>query len=179
MQKIRAAVGSINPVKVQAVENVLKEFFDVEVIPVDVESKVPKQPIGEETIQGAINRARQALEKTDADLGIGIEAGLFKVPFAKSGYFDQQYCAIIDRSNRVTLGCGPGFEYPEGVIKEVLQGKEIEEAMEKLSGIIKIGEKIGAIGYLSRGYMNRVKLTEQAVLVAMIPRINKKLYFLD
>ena len=178
MQKIKVAVGSNNPVKVQAVKNVLKKFFNAEIIPVKVYSRVSKQPIGEETIQGAINRAKQALEKTNADLGVGIEAGLFRVQNTLSGYFDVQYCAIVDRKGKVTLGHGAGFEYPKKVVKEVIsKKKEVGEVMEKVSGVVKIGETIGAIGFLTKGKLKRTELTEQAILMAMIPRINEKLYF--
>lgn len=48
--------------------------------------------------------------------------------------------------------------------------------MEALTGIDNIGERTGAIGYLSHGELDRCSLTEQAVLMAFIPRINEKLY---
>ncbi len=173
---MRIAVGSTNPVKIKATENVFKKFFsDVEVFGVGVRSK--KQPIGmKETIEGAISRAEQAL--THGDLGVGIEAGLVEIPYSATGYFDIQFCAIKDKSGLTTLGCGMGFEYPKAVIEEVFKGKEVGEVMEKISGIKEIGRKIGAIGFLSKGVIDRVSLTEQAVISALIPRINKELYML-
>jgi len=173
------AVGSTNPVKVNAVRNVLSRIYgDIKVIGVKVDSGVSEQPLSEEeTIVGAINRAKRARDAVDADLGVGIEAGLVKTPYTLSGYMDVQYCAIIDRRGVITLGQGPGFEYPKLVVRRILrEGKSAGEIFEEITGIVDIGKKIGAIGYLSKGFINRTKLSEIAVVMAMIPRLNKDLY---
>jgi inosine/xanthosine triphosphatase len=172
---MRVAVGSTNPVKVRAVEEVLREFYpEIEVFGVEVSSKVSAQPLGmEETVRGAVNRARAALKH--GELGVGIEAGLVEVPFAITGYMDVQFCAISD-GEVITLGAGSGFEYPPSVIRQVLRGREVGEVMEELSGIRNIGRKGGAIGFLSKGKLSRKELTKQAVLMAMLPRINRELY---
>jgi inosine/xanthosine triphosphatase len=175
------SVGTRNPVKVSAVTNVVEKLFHTkfEVVAVEVKSGVPKQPIGlAENVNGAIKRAKEAMKVVpSAELGIGIEAGLVKVPQTLTGYFDIQFAAIIDQKDRVTVGCGSGFEYPPRVIEEVLtKRKEVGEVMESLTGIEDIGEKMGAIGFLSHGELDRCKLTEQAVLMAFIPRMNEELY---
>lgn len=176
---MKVAVGSLNPVKIEAVENVLSKLYeDVEVFGVDVKSGIPDQPIGNKTIEGALNRAKNARQKTGADWGVGIEAGLFKVPYTQSGYVDIQWCVVVDREGRVTLGCNSGFEYPPQVIDAVFRDeKEIGEVMDELTGIKDLGKKIGAIGILTKGHLNRTEMTEQAVLMAFIPRMNEKLYF--
>ncbi|MFX1362704.1 MAG: DUF84 family protein, partial [Promethearchaeota archaeon] len=61
----------------------------------------------------------------------------------------------------------------EGVIKKNL---EIGEAMENLTGIKDIGKRKGAVGHLTQGILLRKELTEQSILMAMIPRINRELY---
>nr|BAL59131.1 hypothetical protein HGMM_OP3C286 [Candidatus Acetothermum autotrophicum] len=50
------------------------------------------------------------------------------------------------------------------------------DVMSELAGIEKLGHKIGAIGYLSKGVLTREQLTEQAVLMALIPRLRPELY---
>ncbi len=174
---MEVAVGTRNVLKVKAVKDVFKVVFgEVRVIMVDVKSK--KQPIGlEEIIQGAVSRARQAIDKTNAEYGVGIEAGIYDVPCVES-YMDVQFCAIIDRRRRLTLGHSPGFMYPKEVVEKVMDGYEVEEIMEKISGIEKIGEKIGSIGYLSHNITNRLEVTRFAVLMALIPYISKELYML-
>jgi non-canonical (house-cleaning) NTP pyrophosphatase len=49
--------------------------------------------------------------------------------------------------------------------------------MDKVTGITNLGEKSGAVSYLSRGLLNRRENTEQCVLTAMIPRIKEGVYF--
>jgi len=111
----------------------------------------------------------------DADYGIGIEAGLMWNEEVRD-FLDVQYCAIVDKRGRVTLGHGPGFAYPPAVVGKVKAGGTVSEAMEDLTGKKGIGRTTGAIGLLSGGRMDRTKLTEAAVLMAMVPRIRKDLY---
>lgn len=174
------AVGTSNPIKVRAVENVFSKFFSAVVVMKRIPSGVPSQPIGlDVTVKGAISRAKGALDADpQAELGVGIEAGIIPVPGTLSGYMDQQFAAIIDRSGRVTLGGGPSFEYPRFMVKRVLEERiEVNSLMAELTGEPLLGHKEGAIGYFSRGALNRTKLTELAVLMALIPRLNEGLYF--
>lgn len=170
---MKIAVGSRNPVKVKAVENIFSRLYGiVEVDGVAAASGVPAQPFGEDTITGAVNRAKNAFAPEKFDLSVGIEAGLFNV----NGFtIDLQYCAIYDGS-WVTLGCGSGFEYPSIVLNEVLSGKEVGDVMSAVAGVENLGEKEGAIGFLSRGMLTRTRLTEQSVFMALIPRLNPHLY---
>jgi inosine/xanthosine triphosphatase len=169
-------VGSKNRNKVAAVKEVFSGLFkELRIESMKVETSVPEQPFGHETVKGAKERAVRALEK-GGDFGVGIEAGLFWNPTAKK-YFDVQYCAIVDKMGRVTFGHGSGFSYPYGVTEEIEKGATVSEAMEIVTGIGDIGKKMGAIGYLSKGRLKRDELTEQAVLMALVPRIRKEIYF--
>lgn len=167
-------VGTDNLVKVRAVRRVLGDVFErVRVRGVAVPTGVPEQPVDQQAAVGAMNRARAALG--DADFGVGVEAGLLW-DASVGDYLDVQYCAIVDRAGRVTLGHGPGFEYPPAVIERVKGGKTVSEAMAELTGVREIGSKFGAIGYLTERRMDRDTLTEAAVLMAMVPRIRRDLY---
>ncbi|MGQ9719898.1 MAG: inosine/xanthosine triphosphatase [Candidatus Jordarchaeum sp.] len=175
------AVGSENPVKISAVKNVMKKLLgNIKIHGVKVSSSTPPQPIGvSQTLKGALDRAINALNKVEnADLGVGIEAGLIDIIFGEeTRYLDFQYCVIVDKHGRKTIGVGPGFEYPPIVNQKVMKENfEVGEVMEKITGIEKLGEKMGAIGFLSHGLISRTKLTEFSVIMAMLPRINSKLY---
>jgi len=171
---VKVHVGSRNPVKAAAVERVFSRAFGaVEVELFAVDPGVPPEPFGEEIAQGAVRRARRALG--EADFGVGIEAGLAWNEAIKT-YFDVQFCAIVDREGRLTVGHGPGFVYPPKVVAEVKRGRAVGEVMGKLTGIPDIGRREGAVGYLSKGLLTRQELTEQAVLAALIPRIRPELY---
>ncbi len=175
---MRVGVGSMNEVKIEAVRTCFEKFFGgADIVPVSVE--VPPQPIGfEETLRGAVIRALKALDRADADLGVGIEAGLIRIPHTITGYADQHICAIIDSDERITLGFSMTLEFPEIVVKRVLSGqaREAEEVMEEISGIREIGRKGGAVGYLTRDHVRRIDLCIQAVTSALIPRLNPQLY---
>jgi inosine/xanthosine triphosphatase len=138
-----------------------------------VKTEVSDQPFDQEAVQGAMNRAKSAIQT--GDFGIGIEAGLMWSP-RLSDYFDVQVCAVVDRSGRITVGHGPGFTYPPRVLEKVKAGATVGDAMERLTGIRGIGSRQGAIGYLTQGRLDRKRLTESAVLMAMVPRIRRDLY---
>lgn len=174
LKRLLVHVGTDNPVKVRAVRTVLASLeMRARVRASPVSTKVPEQPFDEEALQGAINRARAALG--DGDFGVGIEAGLLSAPIIDD-YVDVQYAAIVDRSGRLTVGQGPGFTYPGKVVARVKSGSTVGEAMARLTGIKDIGSKQGAIGYLTEGRLDRERLTESAVLMAMVPRIRRDLY---
>ncbi|MGC9516570.1 MAG: inosine/xanthosine triphosphatase [Methanomicrobiales archaeon] len=174
---MKVVVGSKNPVKVKATKNVLEKLYgELEVDSADVDSGVPSQPFGiDETIQGAINRAKNAYHP-DYDLSVGIESGLMETPHTITGYIDLQWCAIYD-GEKVTIGVSAGFEYPPTVIEQVLNGKEVGQVMDEVTGVDDLGKKTGAISYFTKGLLDRTGNTEQCVLMAIIPKISTKLYF--
>jgi len=173
---MKVNVGTHNPLKVRATRNVMEKIYtNVDVEGIEVDSGVGDQPIGlDETIQGAVNRARNAF--LDADLSVGIESGLLAAPHSITGYLDLQWCAIYD-GERITLGVSAGFEYPPVVVEEVLKGQEVGEVMDEVTGVEKLGQKTGAVSILTKGLLDRTENTEQCVLMAMIPRMNKGVYF--
>ena len=176
LRPLKVAVGSTNKVKVDAVRNIFTQAFGlVEIVSVEPEHGIEKQPMEQRVVEGAIRRAKNALEKTHADLGVGVEAGLF-LNRILGRHLDIQYCAIVDSSGRCTVGHGPGFEYPPEVVKAVLAGGTVGDMMSKLTGIEDIGHKSGSIGYLSDGMIDRTALTEISVLMALVPRIRRELY---
>ncbi len=174
LRTVRVRVGTTNPAKIEAVKRVFGNIFDrVDVEGHEADSDVPPQPVGAEALQGAMARARAV--RGEADLGVGIEAGLVGQEGTEITW-DVQFCAVVDRADRLTLGTGPGFQHPAVVLDEVKGGRTVGEALERLTGISDIGRKEGAIGFLTDGRLTREELTEAAVLMAMVPRIRRALY---
>ncbi|MCD6495506.1 inosine/xanthosine triphosphatase [Candidatus Bipolaricaulota bacterium] len=166
-------VGTVNSLKVEAVRTVFDTAFpedDIEVSTVDVSSGVPAQPFNGELALGAINRAHAAL--LDADYGVGIEAGIVHFPGCEER-FSVQFCAIVDRDGGVSVGHGPGYTLPHEVIAALEAGSDLNREMSRISGIEEIRNKIGAVGYLSNGITDRLTITRDAVLMALIPRIKQ------
>ena len=83
-------VGSTNETKLRAVKEVVKlyDFLSgANIISVKVLSGVSDQPKSlDETVLGAMNRARRAFK--DCDYSVGLESGLMYVPYTKAGYMD-------------------------------------------------------------------------------------------
>lgn len=163
-------VGSTNPNKIGAVEDVLSgipAFSEAEIKGRDVSSGVSDQPLDlAETIRGATNRAKAAFE--GADLGIGIEGGMMEAPGA--GPMNVQVCAVFDGTT-VHHGMSSAFSLPADIV-EVMTTKtvELDAAVYQLgySTSQKIGKEGGLIGLLSDGRMTRRDLCMQAVATAMI-----------
>jgi inosine/xanthosine triphosphatase len=160
-------VGSANRVKVEAVRTVMEKIFgDVRITAVEVDTGVPEQPFEGQTREGAVNRAMRALGTHD--LSVGIEAGVFETV---DGLYDYQYCAILDKEGKLTIGTGMGFRYPDEVSDLVRKGYTVGDAVHRIYGDSDIGKKQGAIGLLSKGLVDRKSLTEQSVSAAMVPRL--------
>jgi inosine/xanthosine triphosphatase len=173
-------IGSKNKVKINALKETVKDYNflkKAKIKPADADSGVYKQPKTlKETINGAVNRAKNAF--LGCDLSVGIEDGLFKVPRSKSGYMNITACAIFD-GKTVHLGLSSAFEYPKKVTKLVFnEGLDITQAFNKagLSDNPKLGSAGGAVGILTKGRHKRIDYTKQAITNALIHLDNKGLY---
>jgi len=173
-------IGSKNKAKIDALSEILKEypdFLNVEIIVKDVDTGVSHQPKSlEETVDGAIKRAKYSFE--DCDLSFGLESGLMKTPETKTGFVDTTCCAIYD-GNNFHLGFSSCFEYPPKVMKLILEEDEnASDAFRKLGLTDKayIGYEEGIIGVLTKGRLNRKEYTKQAIMTALIHLENKELY---
>lgn len=162
------AIGSTNPVKRAAVETVLKVVFrDAQFMTLDVPSGVSDQPFGdEETRTGAANRAQAVLARTEANFGVGLEAGVIETSF---GMMTCAWCVIAKRDGTVGIGGGSNILLPPTVAADVRSGLELGLAMDRLVGDHNTKQKEGAIGILTDGLLNRQKAYEMIVLLATAP----------
>lgn len=173
-------IGSENNVKINAVKEVLTDypiFKDSIILGVKSSSEVSNQPKSlEETIKGAMNRAKNCF--IGCDYSFGLESGLIKVPFTKTGYMDVTACCIFDGKNN-NIGLSSAFEYPIKVTNLVFsENIEINESFFKnnLTKDKKIGSSEGAIGFLTKGRIKRIDYTKQAIQMALIHLENPLLY---
>ena len=177
---MKILVGSKNPVKIKASEEAfLKYFKKVEVIGIKVDSKVPSQPINEETFKGAENRALELkeineTEKLNAQFCIGLEGGIIEL---YSRWFNFGVVYIIDDKGKTGLGVSPCFELPDRIVQELLNDTELGEIMGKMTKDRNIKKKGGAIGFFTKGKMERKDLYISGLITALVPFINEKLYF--
>lgn len=169
---MKIGIGSKNRTKVNAVAETLKDYpmFDgAEFISVDVKVEEFGHPKNiDETVAGAIDRAKQAYEHND--YGFGIEGGLMAVPHTKTGFMEVAVCAIYD-GEQIHMGLSQACEWPKKVIGGILnKGLDGSQAM-KEAGFTdqeKIGEHGGMIGIFSKGRTNRTEFNKGAIVMAMI-----------
>ncbi len=170
------AAGTENPAKVEGIRLAFSKYYPKPTIrTIDSASVTRAQPLGlDQMTQGAISRAKFALSKLGGDFGVGVEAGIFKMG---DTYFDHQQAAIVDASGKLSLGHSAGYPLPARAVEAMIKtGKELERYAESLSGIKEIGDKGGLVHHLTKGVMTRTDLTEQCVMMALIPWLHKDVY---
>ena len=180
---MKVLVGSRNPVKLEATKEAFFKYFDaVEVVGISVNSKVSNQPIEDETFAGARNRAfelKRINEARDlnAEFFVGIEGGIKKL-FHR--WFTFGVICIIDYKGKIGYGTSPFFELPSQITKELLEGKgmiELGDVMDNLIGEKNTKQKQGAVGYFTKGVMDRKRYYVDGLTVALIPFLNVGLCF--
>jgi len=176
---VKVLVGSLNPVKLEASREAFSKYFGgVEIKGLDIAPGVPVQPVNEQTFDGAENRARKLLEKNakeklGADFFAGIEGGIIKL---HSKWFSFGGMCIMDKTGRAGFGTTPLFELPDTIAGELLEGTELGDVMDRLQNAQNTKQKHGAIGFFTKGVMNRKNFYVQGLLVALIPFVNKELF---
>lgn len=165
----RVTVGSMNPVKIGAVRAVVERLaVRAAVSSVAVPSGVPDQPWGdEETIRGALARARAARAATNADLGIGIEGGV--VANADGTMRTCAWAAAVTRDGREGVGGSLAMTLPPSVAELIRGGMELGHAMDAITGSHNVKQGVGAVGILTHGLVTRQQAYEALVAYALGP----------
>jgi inosine/xanthosine triphosphatase len=165
----RIAVGSTNPVKLAAARAVLTRLVpSVTIEGVAVASGVPDQPFGDaETIRGAVERARAARDRLDADFGVGLEGGV--VEMDDGTMRTCAWAAVVSRSGAKGVGGSLAMPLPHSVAELIRGGMELGHAMDKLTGETNTKHKGGAVAILTDGLVDRQAAYEVLVAYACAP----------
>ena len=164
----RVVVGSTNPVKVAAARAVLAPLIapgaTVEGIAAD--SGVPDQPWGdEETMRGARTRAAAALAASGADLGVAFEGGV--VAEDDGGLRTCAWAAVVDRAGRSAVGGSLAMPLPPPVAALIRDGVELGSAMDAMTNAHNTKQKLGAVGVLTAGLIDRQRAYEVLLVYAL------------
>ena len=172
---MKIAVGSTNPVKVGAVQQMASRIWPTaEIIPVAVEPGIRSMPMSdEETLQGATNRARRALEQTAADLGAGLEGGVNQ---ETTGLMLLGWVVVVDRNGRMGMGGTSRIPLPEKIANRVRAGEELGSVVDDLLNEQNVKQKGGAVSALTRGLVLREEAFAMAVAYALSPFISPELH---
>ncbi|MCT2535026.1 DUF84 family protein [Aquibacillus koreensis] len=143
-------IGSKNPTKIKAVENIFSEF---EVKAVEAASNVSPQPFtDQETLIGAVNRAKECAAKAEGVIGIGLEGGVMKLG---EKMLLCNWGALVDETGEVYVASGARIPLPREITEQLEAGKELGEVMDLFTKKTNVRKHEGAIGIFTKGYVGR------------------------
>lgn len=155
---MKIIVASKNRTKIAAVQTV---FPEATVIGQDFPSDVSSQPFGdEETLQGAINRAKHAMSLSADGFGIGLEGGVFVLS-------DELYLcnwgALMTAEGKLYKASGARIPLPQCFLRDLQAGTELSELMNAYTKRHDIGHHEGAIGIFTNKLLLRDEMFSQVV----------------
>lgn len=167
---MRVVVASENPVKIAAAETGFKKMFpdgSFEFRGVSVSSGVSHQPMSrKETLQGAMNRAQNALSALpDADYVVGIEGGIEEF----EGRLEVFAWVVVLHQGQIGRSQTGVFYLPDEVAALVRAGKELGHADDIVFGRNNSKQSNGSIGLLTDNAYTRTDYYVDAVVMALIP----------
>lgn len=177
-QSLKIVVASKNPVKINAsLEGFQKMFPEIifSIEGVNVPSGVSDQPMGnEETLRGALNRVSKAKEENAAaDYWIGIEGG--NIRHTNTEMETMAWVVILDKT-KMGKARTAGFYLPAKTIELIDQGFELGKADEIVFNLKNTKQNMGSTGLLTNNALNRTEYYVQAVVLALIPFLQTRLF---
>ncbi len=177
---MRINIASKNSAKVEAVSEIINDYEllrNSEISSLSVDSGTSKQPKSiDETIQGAMTRAKNAFN--GCEYSFGIESGFMGVPNTKTGFMNITACAIYN-GTEYHIGLSSAFECPHVVTEKIFnEGIDLNQAYYAagLTEDREIGHSVGVIYELTKHRLSRKEYTKEAVRMALIQLENPKLY---
>lgn len=174
----KVIVASKNPVKLSAAKQGFERMFPGEMFEyegVSVISGVSEQPgSSEEALAGAKNRAENAMrEFSGADFWVGIEGG---IEVEGEEISAATWAVILSHDGRSGKGKTGKLYLPQKIAELVIQGHALNDAVNKVLHINNAKEN-GVIGTLTGEVLDRAASNAIAVIMALVPFKNEKLYF--
>ncbi len=175
--EIKVVVASKNPVKINCSHSGFQKVFKdhrIQIESVSVPSEVADQPMDDdETLAGARNRAFNAKKEIpDADYWIGLEGGIDQNDSEMEAF---AWIYIVDQ-NREGKARTASFVLPNKIKELVNKGVELGHADDMVFKRENSKHGNGAVGILTHELIDRAAYYEPAVILALIPFVNKELY---
>ena len=172
---LRAAVGSTNPAKLEAVHRALARLAPgCTVEAAEVAHGVAAQPVGDDaTREGAMTRASAALAASGAEVAFGLEGGVIfegDVPWLVS------WVAVIDRDGRTGEASGLRMPLPASSAARLRAGDELGDIIDALFDTTLAKQSLGAVGLLTERFVSRTDAFADLVAMACAPLLRPDLY---
>lgn len=173
----RVVVASRNPVKLEAVRSGFAQMFphaEFQFEMVEMPSGVSDQPLtNAETLTGARNRAQGAAAAAPAaEFWVGVEGGVEEF----DGEMTSFSWVYIQSPRQVGKARSATFILPQAVAGLLRLGVELGDADDRVFGRVNSKQDNGAVGILTENVIDRARLYEQAVILALIPFKNEAFY---
>ena len=175
---MKVLIGTKNPGKIEGAQRAFKHYFnDVEVIGIKAESNVSEQPVGKETLLGAMNRVNNLMKyakenNISADYFVAVESGITE----DLGFWAITNVAVIKNSNgEVGIGSSGSFPVPNKYVKTIIN-ESLAPVMDKLFNESNLRSSGGGIALLTHDVITRIDLNTHAFIMALTPFINNDLW---
>jgi len=157
---VNVIIGSKNPAKIGAVEQV---FSEAKVTSISVPSHVASQPFSdEETKSGAINRAKEVVKRYPEAIGIGLEGG---VMYIGDELFLCNWGALVTPNQQVYTAGGARIKLSKEIEQALHQGEELGDVMDRYAKKRAVRTKEGAIGIFTNDLISRQQMFVHIVMM--------------
>jgi inosine/xanthosine triphosphatase len=177
MISMLVAVGSLNPVKINAVKQAFEKVFPEDtwnVQGVAVKSGIPDQPMNDrQSIRGARNRARRAMKTLQADYGVGLEGGLHKIG---KQWFDTGWMVIIDKQGNEGVGSTIRMKTPDVMMKHIHAGMELGQVNDLIFKKNNSKQANGHFGLMTNDAITRTSAYVDGLVAALVAFIHPNLF---
>ncbi|MCZ2723166.1 inosine/xanthosine triphosphatase [Marinomonas sp. 15G1-11] len=180
MKTLNVVVGSMNPVKVNAVQKAMSQLYPEHKMHcrgIKAPSGVADQPMtSKSTREGALNRAlfckQQSKPEDRMDYFIAFEGG---VDLFEDGPATFAYVAILHHEKQ-SVGCSARLPLPRSIYNDLADGKELGHVMDQRFHTHNIKQQGGAIGLLTNNNATRTSTYTEALILAMAPFLHPDQY---
>lgn len=171
----RAAVGSTNPAKVEAVRRTLARLAPTCALEaLDVPSGVNAMPLSDDELRaGALARARGALERSEAEIAFGLEGGA--TLDGERSWLTGHVIALA-RDGRIGEAAWGRLLLPRSVTARLRAGEELGDVIDDLFARRESKRQTGAIGLLTENAVTRTDAFADLVAMACAPFLHPELY---
>ncbi len=155
---MKIIIGSQNKAKITAVKNI---FRTSEIIGIQAPSRVSDQPMSDqETLTGAINRARYCQESEPGVIGIGLEGGVMQL---NHQLLLCNWGALVDPLGNLYIASGARIPLPDQITKALRSGRELGEIIDEYAKKDNVSHHEGTIGILTNEELTRSEMFEHVV----------------
>lgn len=155
---MKIIIGSLNQAKINAVKNVFKNYV-VEAI--NSSSNISDQPMtDDETLLGAINRAKNCHKNYPTDLAIGLEGGVMLI---KEELYLCNWGVLMPPNKKMIKASGARINLPLEFLSDLNAGIELSELVDNYSKKSNTRSFEGAIGIFTDDEINREQMFEHVL----------------